>query len=239
MKLAQVGTGRMGQAVEALAADRGHTITARFNAEWPLVAAEAKPAADVAIDFSLPDVALDHIEQYCRWQQPAVIGTTGWYDALDRVRGWVDQHEASLLYAPNFSVGVALLRRALEALTPLLDRLPDYDAFIHEIHHTGKIDSASGTAGMLGQVLVDGLARKARLEPETQHGAIDAGALHVTSTRAGAAFGEHTVGFDSPFDELRFTHRARGREGFAYGALRAAEWPAHQPPGLYTLDDVL
>ena len=241
MKLALVGTGQMGQAVAALAPERGHAVVAQFDTKTPLTEAggpEAFCGADVAIDFSLPEKALAHIERYCRWQQPAVVGTTGWYDDLSQVRAWVRAHKASLLYAPNFSIGVALLVRAVRAVLPLLDDTPEYDAFVHELHHTHKMDSPSGTARMLGEILREGLARKTRLETETQHDRIDAAALHVTSTRAGRTFGEHTVGFDSPFDQIRLTHEAKSRQGFAFGALRAAEWIRGRQ-GLFTLDDVL
>ncbi len=243
MDIALIGTGRMGTAVEALAPERGHEVVARFSAARPLTEAEDRSAlggADVAVDFSLPDVALDHIERYCRWQQPAVIGTTGWYDSLDRVQGWARAHEAAILYAPNFSLGVALLVRALRRVVPLLDALPEYDAYVHEIHHTGKADSPSGTARMLGEVLLHGLQRKTRLATEAQHGPLPAEALHVSSTRAGHVFGSHVVGLDSSFDHVAFTHEAKGREGFAFGALRAAEWLVQMPrQGLFTLDDVL
>lgn len=241
MKLALVGTGQMGQAVEALAPEHGHEVVARFDSEHPLTdakGAEALNGAEAAIDFSLPEVALDHIERYCRWRMPAVVGTTGWYGALDTVRAWVKEFDAALLYAPNFSMGVALLRRALRGIAPLLERLPDYDAFVHEIHHTRKADSPSGTAKMLGQVILEALSRKTRLETETQHGRIDPEALHVTSTRTGTVFGRHTVGLDSPFDQLRLTHEAKGRTGFAYGALQAAAW-IRDRQGLFTLEDML
>jgi 4-hydroxy-tetrahydrodipicolinate reductase len=194
--------------------------------------------ADVVIDFSVPDVALDHIRTYCTWQQPAVIGTTGWYDEQDTVASWVEAHEATLLYAANFSMGVALLRRAVAGVLPLVEQLPDYDAYLHEMHHTRKLDSPSGTAHVLAQMVVDGLTRKSHVETETQHQRIDPAALHVSSTRAGEVFGEHTVGFDSAFDRVEFIHRAKNRRGFAFGALRAAEWlPGRR--GLFTLDDVL
>ena len=231
----------MGQAVERLAAERGHEVVARFDAGHPLTEAagpEALQGADVVVDFSLPEVALAHIRRYCRWQAPAVVGTTGWYDALDEVRALVAENEGALLYAPNFSLGVALLARALQTLTPLLDRLPEYDAFLHEVHHVRKVDSPSGTALMLAGLLVDGLGRKARVETETQHGRIDAAALHVTAGRAGSVVGRHTVTFDSPFDQLVLHHEAKTREGFAFGAVKSAEWLAGRK-GLYTLDDVL
>lgn len=230
----------MGAAVDAVAEERGHTIGPCFNSDRPF--AEAEPSAlatvDVAVDFSLPSLALKHIQRYCEWNQPAVVGTTGWYDELDRVADWVQAHDATLLYAPNFSVGVAVLQTALEAALPLLDRLDDYDAFVQETHHTKKADSPSGTATMLGEHVVKGLERKDHVETETQHGRIDPSAVHVTSTRTGTVHGEHTVGFDSPFDRLALRHRAKGRRGFAVGAVRAAEW-LHGRTGLFTLDDML
>lgn len=231
----------MGQAVEALALQRGHDVAARFSTQHPLAAAEDASAlrdADVVIDFSLPGLVLGHINQYCRWNQAAVIGTTGWYEGLDQVRAWVAESEAALLYAPNFSLGVALLTRALHGLAPLLERLPEYDVALHEIHHTGKVDSPSGTALLLARVLLDGLSRKTHLASETQHQRIDPQALHVTSSRLGSVFGEHTVYLDSPFDAIALSHQAKNRDGFAFGALKAAEWlPGRQ--GLFTLDDLL
>ena len=240
MRIALVGTGRMGQAVEAVATDRGHEVATRFDASRPLTEADdgALDAADVAIDFSLPDVALAHIRRYCKSKTPAVVGTTGWYDALPEVQEHVQSARASLLYAPNFSLGVAVLKRAVEAVAPLVDAIDDLDAFVHETHHTRKVDSPSGTAEMLAGVLIEQVARKTHVDTETQHQRINPKALHVTSTRVGEAFGEHTVGFDSASDRIELSHRAKGRDGFALGAVRAAEWlPGHT--GLFTLDDVL
>lgn len=241
MRIALVGTGRTGSAVGELAGrSEEYEVTARFDSDRPLLEAdgpEALGGADVAIDFSLPELALDHIERYAEWEIQAVIGTTGWYDELDRVRRWVAEREVGMLYAPNFSVGIALLRRALGSVLPLLDELEAYDGFIRETHHRGKVDSPSGTALAIAEEVVDGLARKARIETETQHGAIDAEDLHVSSTRAGEVVGEHEVVFDSLFDSLTFAHSAKSREGFAHGALRSAEWIRGRR-GLYTLDDM-
>ena len=229
----------MGAAVEAVARDRGHDISARFDSENPLQDdQDALGGADVAVDFSLPDLAVENIDLYCRWGTPGVIGTTGWYDRLDEVRGVVDQHEGSILYAPNFSIGVAILVRSLRAVTPLLDRLSEYDPFIQEVHHVNKVDSPSGTALMLGEILLDGLDRKVRIESETQHSRIDDDALHVTSTRGGGVIGNHTITLDSPFDEITLAHRAKSRQGFAFGAVKAAEWLEGRK-GLFTLDDML
>ncbi len=241
MNLALVGTGRMGQAVEAVAQEEGHTIVTRFDSARPLL--DARDAADlggadVVIDFSLPDLALDHLHRYAFWGVDAVVGTTGWYDDLGTVRAWVEEGRNGVLYAPNFSLGVAVLVRALRGALPLLDRLADYDAWVHEAHHVGKVDSPSGTARLLADELLAGLGRKERAETETQHGRIAPEALHVTSTRVGAVFGEHTVGFDSAADQLRFSHVAKDRRAFAVGAVRAAAW-VHGRTGLFTLDDML
>ena len=241
LSIALVGTGRMGQAVEAVAAERGHAVVARFDETNPLLDAR-DPAvlhgADVCIDFSVPDVALDQIHQYAFWGVDAVVGTTGWTGQLDKVAEWVDEGQNGLLWAPNFSLGVALVVRALRGLLPLLDRIEDYDAAVHEIHHVHKLDSPSGTALRLAEELLGGLGRKSRIEPETQHGAIDADALHVTSARLGSVFGEHTVTLDSPVDTIEITHRAKDRRAFAVGAVRAAEWVRGRR-GLFTLDDML
>lgn len=232
----------MGRAVEAAVVAQGvHTIVARFDAARPLLAEtdpEALAGADVAIDFSTPEVALDHLHRYALWGVDAVVGTTGWYDGLDRVRAWVEEGQHGVLYAPNFSLGVAALVRALRGALPLLERLAEMDPFVHEVHHAAKLDSPSGTALLLARTLLDGLSRKTRLQTETAHGRIDPEALHVTSTRAGHVVGEHTVVFDGPYDQLLLRHTAKGREAFAAGAVQAAEW-VHGRRGLFTLDDLL
>lgn len=240
MDIALVGTGQMGTAVAQVAKRRGHDIVARFHSDRPF--SEASPAdleaADVAIDFSLPSLALSHIRQYCGWTVPAVVGTTGWYDEREAVAELVDEQGASLLYAPNFSMGVAIARRAVEGVLPLLNQLDDYDPFVQEMHHTKKVDSPSGTAQMFGELVVEGLERKDHVETETQHQRIDESAVHVTSTRAGTVYGEHTVGFDGAYDQITVGHRAKNRQGFAAGAVQSAEWLRGRQ-GLFTLDDVL
>ena len=241
MKIALVGMGQMGQTVDALADEHGHEVVARFDIDKPFLDADSKSdlhGADVVVDFSLPEVMVGHFERYCDWDLTAVVGTTGWYDELEAVREWVAASEAGILYAPNFSVGVALLRRALQAVVPLLDQLPEYDPYVQEIHHTRKADSPSGTALMLADVLVAGLQRKDRVQTETQHSAIREEDLHVTSARVGGVVGKHDVGMDSPFDHITLTHEAKNRKGFAFGALKAAEW-LRGKQGLFTLDDVM
>ena len=233
----------MGQAVETLALERGHTVAARFDAERPLLAEPDASAlcGAVAVDFSDPSVGLAHVERYAEWGARAVVGTTGWTAPAD-LAARVEANGAAIVVSANFSLGVALVVRALRGMLPLLDRLSDYDAYIHEAHHAAKVDSPSGTALRLADELITGLARKTRVEAETVHGRIDPAALHVTSTRAGHVVGEHTVGFDSPADLIEITHRAKDRRAFASGAVAAAQWLAALPPGrsgVFTLDDVI
>jgi len=241
MKLALVGTGRMGLATEAVAAERGHALVARFDSRRPLLGArdvDELEGAEVVIDFSAPAVALDHVHRYCLWGVDAVVGTTGWADDAGRVRQWVEEGGNAVLAAPNFSLGVAVVARALAAVMPLLERLDEYDPSIHEVHHAGKVDSPSGTALRLADVVLGGLSRKSRLETETVHGAIDPAALHVTSARTGQVVGEHAVALEGPADRIRFVHEARDRRAFAAGAVRAAEWLPGRA-GLFSFDDMV
>ncbi len=245
MTIALVGTGRMGQAVAAVAEERGHAVAARFDADRPFLDATAADLAgvDVLVDFSDPSVAIAHLERYADGGLRAVVGTTGWTADLDRIAARVDAGGGAVVWAPNFSLGVALVVRALRGLMPLLDRLGSveaggYDAYVHEVHHTAKLDSPSGTALRLAEELVAGLDRKTRVESETVHGRIDPAALHVTSTRAGRVAGEHTVGLESAVDQILITHRATDRRAFAAGAVTAAEWVQGRT-GFFTLDDVL
>lgn len=241
MKIALVGTGRMGKAVEAVATARGHAIVARFNSLHPLASAPGRAAmagAEVAIDFSLPSLVVDHVRRYCAWRLPAVIGATGWYEALPDVEAMVASGAAPVLYAPNFSLGVAVLNHALRAVGPILDRLPEFDVALHEVHHNSKVDRPSGTALALAGTLVDGLERKKHLETAPPDGMVDPAALLVTSSRIGSVFGEHAVIVDSPFDQIVLSHAAKNRQGFALGAVKAAEWLPGQK-GLLTLADVL
>lgn len=240
MRIALIGTGKTGQAIDRLADAGGHEIVARFNSRSPLLHASPDDlhGAETLIDFSKPDLALPHIERYCEWGVCAVIGTTGWYDELDRVRAWVAAGQAGILYAPNFSIGVALTARLADAAGALLASMPEYDVSLHETHHRLKLDSPSGTALHLANILLSRLPHKKHLATETQHGRIDPQALHVTSARTGYVFGRHEIVIDGPYDRITLTHEAKSRDGFAAGALKAAEWLAGRS-GLFTLDDLL
>lgn len=240
MDLALIGTGKTGSAIDRLAASYGHKVVSRFNSRQPLL--DAAPSdlkgAKLAIDFSRPDLAIPHIERYCTWGIDAVIGTTGWDDQREHVEALVDKSHIGLLYAANFSIGVALTTRLAETAAQLVDALPEYDISVHEVHHRYKLDSPSGTALLLANLILNQIQRKTKLEPETQHRPIDPEALHVTSTRMGYVFGKHDISIDGPYDTITLSHEAKSRDGFASGALQAASWLKGKR-GLFSLDDFI
>ncbi len=236
LQIAIAGTGRMGSAVAASATSRGHEISQRFNRDNPVTEAALKRKPDVVIDFTQPAITVQNIEAYCRTNVPAVVGTTGWYDEINDVRRLVDQHNAAVLYSPNYSLGIQLVLQALRAMAPLLNKLPEFDMALHELHHTAKIDSPSGTAINLATEIVENIERKHKWGGHTTpHDPLQ---LEVSATRLGHVFGQHRVIIDSPADNILLEHTAKSRDGFALGAVRAAEWIQGRT-GLFTLEDML
>lgn len=237
LRAALVGYGQMGHEIERLADAGGVQITERIDADHPLNAA-AWGTFDVAIEFTSPDSAVANIRTLAQHGVPTVVGTTGWLAHLDEVRAITREHEARVLYGSNFSIGVNILFRLVREAGRLFDEQAMYDAAVHEIHHTRKADSPSGTAITIGTILLETLARKTSILADAAHERIDPAALHVSSQRLGATVGTHIVSFDSEADIIELTHRAKNRSGFALGALMAARWIVEQPPGLYRFEDL-
>lgn len=235
LPIALVGYGGMGRELEALAARAHCRVTAIFNEEHPLTAAAT--GFDVAIDFSLPNAVLHNVHTLASLQKDIVLGTTGWGASAGEVHAIVEQAGIGLVYGSNFSIGMQMFLRVVRAAARLANAHADYDAFLHEIHHTRKADSPSGTALTLADVLLHELERKTELLTETSHGRIAPEALHVTSARGGEIAGTHTVTLDSIADTIELTHRAKNRSGFALGALRAAHW-IRGKTGMYDFSDV-
>ncbi len=236
LRIAIAGTGRMGQAVEELSLLRGHKIVRRFNQANPVSESALECNPDVVIDFTQPKVAVSHITSYCATHVPVVIGTTGWYDRISEVRSLVKSCNGAVLYSSNFSLGIQLLLHALQALGSILDQLPEFDVAIHELHHSAKLDSPSGTAINLADQLIRILRRKIEWDrPSTPY---DSSKLEIASTRIGHVFGQHRIMIDGPADHIILEHTAKGRDGFAQGAVRAAEW-IQGHTGLFTLEDML
>jgi 4-hydroxy-tetrahydrodipicolinate reductase len=241
MKLALVGTGRMGATVARLASGRGHEVIVSFDSKRRFLDAgeDELGGVDAIIEFTRPEMAVSHITHAVELGVPIVTGTTGWHPEIAAVQSAVEHHpESSVLHAANFSLGVALLRRALGSAMQLMNAIEDFDVAIHELHHTAKVDSPSGTAVLLANDILRAVDRKSSIETETVHGAIDPAALHVSSSRVGRVFGRHTITIDNETDEVILEHRAKSRDGFGAGAIRAAEWLVGRR-GLFTLDDVI
>jgi 4-hydroxy-tetrahydrodipicolinate reductase len=227
VRIAIVGNGRMGRAVAAVAEARGHTIHAVVggaeNRGGRALAAERLAGADVAVEFTRPDAVVANLERLIEAGVPTVTGTTGWHDELPRIAALVERSGGALLHAANFSLGVHFFLRAAGELARRFAGHPEFDAFILEEHHATKRDAPSGTARELQ-------ARARAADP--------ARAFPITSVRAGATPGTHVVAFDGPYERVTLRHESRSRDGFAAGALAAAEWlPGH--PGVHTVEDML
>lgn len=205
MKLAIVGYGKMGRMVEQFAPEFGFTVHAKIDVGDALAGAKG---ADVAIEFSTPDAALGNIEGLAALGVPTVTGTTGWLHEMERVRAAVAKHDAALIWSANFSIGVNVLLRAVHEVSRLLADEPAYEAWAWEIHHSAKKDAPSGTLlALVREMKAAGYARP----------------VNESSNRAGKIAGTHEVGFDCAEDTITLRHTARTREGFARGALRAAQ----------------
>ncbi len=236
MKIALIGYGKMGREVESVATEAGDEIVARFDIDNPPTSGKLSEAgADVAIEFSTPASVLANMKAAADAGIDIVVGATGWYDRLDEVRGWFDR--SALLYAQNFSIGVNVFYRIVRQAARTMNGLPGYDVWIEELHHREKVDSPSGTAFRLGQILLEELERKKTTVEGSPEGKIPPGALQIASLRAGHAAGVHTVGFDSKADYIELKHVARSRRGFAEGAVAAARWVRGRQ-GVFTMDDV-
>lgn len=238
MKIALIGYGKMGKEIERLALERGDEIVAAIHSKSPPLSAEVAGKADVAIHNASPSSVLGHVRQWSEWGKPLVIGTTGWYSELAAVRTIIERNMTGLVYASNFSIGVNVLFSLVGHAGKLLDKLPGYDAFLHEIHHKEKLDSPSGTALSLADILIRQFRRKTEVLAGAPEGKIKPEQLHIASTRGGNVVGTHRVTFDSAADSIEITHTAKNRAGFALGALLAAAW-VRDKAGVFTMEDVL
>lgn len=227
LRILLVGHGRMGRLIESLAPEYGCEVTAILFDENNLNASgltdEVCARADVAVDFSVGEAVPENLARLAEAGVSAVVGTTGWGGHADRLRGLVDTSGIGVVVAPNCSPGAVLFEVVVERAASLLGAVPDYGAFIHEVHHDKKKDAPSGTA----------LGLKAAMERAGYGRTVD-----MASTRVGHVPGIHTVGFDGPSDSLTFTHTVRDRGTFARGALLAARW-VHGRRGWFTMRDVL
>ena len=226
MKIALIGHGSMGQLIERLAREKGNEITTVVDESQSARAApelaEQLSTADVAIDFTTAEAVRRNVEACLIARVPLVEGTTGWNDRRAEIRTIVNDAGGSLVFGANFSIGVNLFYRVTDFAAELFSKFSDYEVFIEEQHHSRKKDAPSGTALKLKEVV-------------TRHVNDD---FSITATRAGNIPGTHRVGFDGPADQILLEHAARSREGFAAGALMAADWIVGKK-GFYEFTDVM
>ena len=242
MNIAIVGYGKMGKEIEAVAHEKKIRVVKVFdeadNRNGSALTKESLKEVDVCIEFSTPRAVLENIEAIAEARKNIVVGTTGWYDKLSDVAKLVKEKKIGLVHAANFSLGMNVFFQLVTAASRAFDKFDMYDVAVSEIHHRQKMDSPSGTALAIGNLIIQHLRRKRSMLHGTVHGGVKSDELHVTSTRLGAEVGRHTVMFDSEADTIELIHNAKNRRGFALGALIAAEWIKGKK-GVYTMKDVL
>lgn len=245
MKIALLGYGKMGRIIEKIAVDRKHEVVLTIDQDnlYDLTA-ENLQKADVAIEFSTPGTVLDNISCCFNAGVPVVVGTTGWYDNLHVVKQQCGQGNNSLIYASNFSVGVNVFFFINKVLAKLMNNYPYYEVQVEEIHHTQKLDSPSGTAITIAEDIIENLdAKKEWVNALSVDGAeiaddqIKNSQLLIQSFRIDSVPGTHTVIYGSEVDMIELKHTAHNRNGFALGAVIAAEW-IKDKRGFFSVQDM-
>jgi 4-hydroxy-tetrahydrodipicolinate reductase len=241
LKIAIIGFGKMGVAVKKSATERGHSVVTIDpivqGADFNEISAKSLEGVDVCIDFTTPASIMGNAKKVAGAGKPLVIGTTGWYDKTNEIKSITKS--IGCIWSGNFSIGMNVFFRAVGETARIMNNLPEYDAAVCEIHHNQKKDSPGGSAQIIGKIILDNLERKKKIvgdrftdrKPNPDE-------LHVASVRCGSIPGTHTVLFDCPVDTIELKHIARGREGFAFGAVLAAEF-IKDKKGFFNIDDLM
>jgi 4-hydroxy-tetrahydrodipicolinate reductase len=230
MRIALLGYGKMGKAIESIALERGHTITIKVSSASENIELQN---CDVAIDFSLPSSAVTNISKCLERGIPVISGTTGWLEQYDDIVSLCHSKKGTFLYASNFSLGVNIFFELNKTLAKLMAKLPQYKTSIEEIHHTQKLDAPSGTAITLANGIIDETNyEKWTLDTPKQN------EIGILAKRIENVPGTHDINYDSGVDSIQIKHTAHSREGFAIGAVIAAEY-IHDKKGVFTMKDVL
>ena len=239
MKIALVGYGRMGKSIEKVATARGHDVVAKIdpNLSTSILNCPALVEAEVAVEFSTPKTAPVNIRQLATKGIQIVSGTTGWYEALDKTTEAVEASGTGLIYAPNFSLGVHILMELARVAGRMSHLVKGYETTVHESHHKYKLDTPSGTAISLVDALLEQIPSKTGWVLGFSPGKSDAETIHITSEREGENPGKHVIDLKSEHDHIEIAHQAHSRDGFALGAVLAAEWICGKV-GIFTLNDM-
>ena len=230
MKIALLGYGRMGKEIEKIALQRGHEVVIKTSGKEKYDITEA----DIAIDFSIPNSAYKNISNCINNNIPVISGTTGWLDKYNDVAELCKQKSGAFIYASNFSLGVNVFFELNNQLAKMMNTLNEYNVSIEEIHHTKKLDAPSGTAITLAEGIIKNSNKKNwKLDAKTSEDSIA-----ITAIRTPDVPGTHTISYTSEVDTIDITHTAHNRQGFALGAVIAAEWLLGET-GVFTMRDVL
>lgn len=230
MKIALLGYGKMGKVIERIALERGHEIVLKKDQNNTF---EGLSIADVAIDFSVPDSAVANISECLNNGIPVISGTTGWLADYPKMVQLCEEKNGSFIYASNFSLGVNIFFELNEYLAKMMANLKQYNVSMEEIHHTQKLDAPSGTA----ITLAEGVIKHTDYANWTLETPIS-NEIHIEAKRIENVPGTHSIFYDSEVDQIEIKHTAHSREGFALGAVVAAEWLVGKK-GVFTMKDVL
>jgi 4-hydroxy-tetrahydrodipicolinate reductase len=231
MKIALLGYGKMGKTIEQIALQRGHEIVLKIDensADYDIT------LADVAIDFSIPAAAFNNISNCLNNQVPVISGTTGWLNKLPEATALCKENNGAFITASNFSLGVNIFFELNAHLAKMMRNLEQYAISIEEIHHTKKLDAPSGTA----ITLAEGIIANTNKESWALNVTTNENVIPITAKRIDEVPGTHTVTYKSDVDTLEIKHTAHSRDGFALGAVIAAEWLVGKT-GVFTMKDVL
>ena len=230
MKIALLGYGKMGKVIERIALERGHEIVLKKDQDTPF---DGLKNADVAIDFSVPDSAVANISECLNNGIPIISGTTGWLTNYPKMVQLCEEKNGSFIYGSNFSLGVNVFFELNEYLAKMMANLKQYNVSMEEIHHTQKLDAPSGTA----ITLAEGIIKNTNYANWTLETPIS-NEIHIDAKRIENVPGTHSIFYDSEVDQIEIKHTAHSREGFALGAVIAAEWLTGKK-GVFTMKDVL
>lgn len=237
MKIALVGYGKMGKAIEKIALQRGHEIVLKSTSKNPL-RKEDLSQVDAAIEFSIPATVLSNINLLLDANIPTVVGTTGWNDALQEVTNKVSATEGALLHASNFSIGVNIFFKVNEYLAKIMNTQKEYQCDMTEVHHMQKLDTPSGTAITLAEQIIANHGNYTGHFCEENNEKPTDNAINIKAVREPEVPGTHIIDYTSEIDTITIKHEAHNRQGFALGAVVAAEW-IHNKKGVFTMQDVL
>jgi 4-hydroxy-tetrahydrodipicolinate reductase len=236
MRIALIGYGKMGKVIEKIALAKNHQIVLKIDIGNPQDFTQTQlQKADVAIEFTRPDAAVANIKKCLEWGVPVVIGTTGWLQELETIQKICQKRAGAMLWASNFSIGVNIFFELNRYLAQMMNHAPQYEVTTEEIHHTHKLDAPSGTSITLAQDLISILDKK---QHWVNHPSQNPNELEIISKRMDPAPGTHTINYHSMVDSIEIKHTAHSREGFAAGAVAAAEWLVGKK-GCFQMRDML